>query len=183
MFKIYCYAFRYIRKCICSCINLLSFIICLFYLKGLGRSGAESAGSSRNSNLTPIEDQIDSMATVVDGQYTPLNGRMEAEDNGKKRNLLGDTQGDIVELSQMITHPGMRKAESMEVLNLSIHQVCTKITTFSQLPCFSVKNVTHSTDITMLKFLLVDNCNHVMHMKLYNRQKAVSKFKEKQNRE
>ena len=67
------------------------------------------------------------MATVVDGQYTPLNGRMESEDNGKKRNLLGDTQGDVVELSQLITHPGMRKTESMEVLNLSIHQVCTKI--------------------------------------------------------
>ena len=34
-----------------------------------------------------------------------------------------DTQGNMVELSQMITHPGMRKAESMEVLNLTLHQV------------------------------------------------------------
>ena len=96
-------------------------------MKGLGGSRTNSAGSSRNSNPTPIEDPTDNMATVVDGQYTPLNGRMESEDNGKKRNLLGGTQGDVVELSQLITHPGMRKAESMEVLNLSIHQVCTKI--------------------------------------------------------
>ena len=84
------------------------------------------------------------MATVVDGQYTPLNGRMDSEDNGKKRNLLGDTQGDVVELSQMIAHPGMRKAESMEVLNLSIHQASS---TFSFLSISESFDVQYSVEI------------------------------------
>lgn len=64
------------------------------------------------------------MATVVDGQYTPLNGGLDGEETQpRKRSLFKDTQGNMVELSQMITHPGMRKAESMEVLNLTLHQV------------------------------------------------------------
>ena len=93
----------------------------------LGSSRVGSAEGNSDSNLTPVEDPRDNMAMVVDGQYTPLNGRVDSEDNGKKRNLLGDIQGDIVELSQMITHPGMRKAESMEVINLSIHQVIVEL--------------------------------------------------------
>ncbi len=90
-------------------------------------------GSGDSAGPTPIEDPRDTpslppgpgaMATVVEGSYTPLNGRVDAEDDAaapkKKRNLL---DGDAIELAQVINHPAMKKAESMEVLNLSLHQV------------------------------------------------------------
>ncbi len=95
---------------------------------GLGSRAGSGSVSGRESQPTPVEGTENrEMATVVDGSYSPLpdngNGRVESEGNARKRNLLGDAQADIVELSSMITHPGLKKAESMEVLNLSLHQV------------------------------------------------------------
>ena len=96
---------------------------------GLGSRTGSGSASGRESQPTPVEGiENRDMATVVDGSYSPLpddngNGRVESEGNARKRNLLGDAQADIVELSSMITHPGLKKAESMEVLNLSLHQV------------------------------------------------------------
>ena len=46
----------------------------------------------------------------------------EAEDRPTKRALLG-TQGPLMELSSVIANPGMKRAESLEILNLTLHQV------------------------------------------------------------
>lgn len=72
-------------------------------------------------NITPVDEAklVDpaDMATIVSVGFKDTNGP-----NDSSNKYVGDSQGGVVELSTLITNPGMRKSESSEVLHLTLHQ-------------------------------------------------------------
>ena len=86
------------------------------------------ASPSRRSGVSsPSKRSVVSFADMEDEETGPgvlANGDPgEEKRGGRAMRSLMDTQGGVVELSSMITNPGMKRAESMEIINSSLHQV------------------------------------------------------------
>ena len=88
--------------------------------------------SSRESSITPVDDRIpDSMATVISvgGVRDELQPANDDKTNGNGRHprkgstLLEETAGDAMEMATVLNEPGMKRAESSEILHLTLHQV------------------------------------------------------------
>ena len=61
-----------------------------------------------------------------DGEELPL--RENGDTLGPDKPALGNSQAGVLELSTLITNPGLKRAESSDVLNLTLHQVGLLVT-------------------------------------------------------
>ena len=98
-------------------------------------SGLESPDCTNTESLplvdttsTPSLDKYepDVMAEVTDYDNIPATDEDEAPGNGdagKERAHVGGTQADMIKMATLMTEPALQRAESMEVLHLTLHQV------------------------------------------------------------
>ena len=100
--------------------------------------------SGADSGITPLEEETNHIPTMADTPEEPKvmfdlpeNGETEEhtpltpDGNGTAdwdRKHIGGTQADILELSTLITNPGLKRTESTDLLNWTLHQVSQYIT-------------------------------------------------------
>jgi len=105
--------------------------------------GLTTDPSSRESSITPVDDRIpDSMATVISvgGVRDELQPPNDERTNGNGRHprkgstLLEETAGDAMEMATVLNEPGMKRAESSEILHLTLHQVSRFVVNVASTP-------------------------------------------------
>lgn len=77
--------------------------------------------SSSTSEPTPVEGST--MSNEEEDIPLKENGENQKESPAPGKRALGESQAGILELSTLITNPALKRVESSDILNLTLHQV------------------------------------------------------------
>ena len=101
--------------------------------KGVTVSGLGSE-TDTDGNITPVDNNpqkvafnnLGEMASPGEYDAVPDDDSGTPNENGDAKGgkeNIGGTQAGVIEMSTLITQPGLKRAESTEILHLTLHQV------------------------------------------------------------